>query len=68
MTSKNGGDSWGNGRPMEELTFCYDRHEEITRYLDEGCALSYNCNVHALLKASVGNFGQWLTRILNISQ
>ena len=37
MTSKrqNGGDSWGtlHGRPMEEWAFCYDRHEEITRYI-----------------------------------
>ena len=21
------------GRPMERLVFCYDRHEEITRYI-----------------------------------
>ena len=33
--SKNGGDSWMTlcGRPMEGLAFCYDRHEEITRYI-----------------------------------
>ena len=33
--SKNGGDSWGTlyGRPMEGLAFCYDRHEESTRYI-----------------------------------
>ena len=46
--SKNGGISWGNlhGRPMEGLAFCYDRHEEITRYMysDEGHALSSNGN------------------------
>ena len=37
MTSKNknGGDSWGTlyGRPMERLAFCYDRHEEIAKYI-----------------------------------
>ena len=33
--SKNGSDSWGTlyVRPMEGLVFCYDRHEEITRYI-----------------------------------
>ena len=33
--NKNGGDSWGtlHGRPMERLAFCYDRHEEIVRYI-----------------------------------
>ena len=37
MTSKNknGGDSWGtlHGRAMEWVMFRYDRHEEITRYI-----------------------------------
>ena len=37
MTSKNksGGYSVGTlyGRPLKRLTFCYDRHEEITRYI-----------------------------------
>ena len=36
MTSKNknGGNSWGTlyGRPMEGLEFCYNRHEDITKY------------------------------------
>ena len=33
--SKNSGDSWGTlyGRPMEGLVFHYDRHEEITIYI-----------------------------------
>ena len=37
MTSqnKNGRYSMGTlyGRPMERLAFCYDRHEEITKYI-----------------------------------
>ena len=37
MTSKNknGGYSWGtlHETPMERLAFCYDRHEESTRYI-----------------------------------
>ena len=33
--SKSDGYSWGilHGRPMEGLAFRYDRHEEITRYI-----------------------------------
>ena len=33
--SKYGGDSWWTlyGRPMEGLAFCFDRHEEISRYI-----------------------------------
>ena len=30
MTSKNKNGSY---RPMERLAFCYDRYEEITRYI-----------------------------------
>ena len=33
--SKNGSNSWGilYEWPLERLTFCYDRHEELTRYV-----------------------------------
>ena len=35
LKNKNGSYSVGTlyGRPMERLAFCYDRHEEITRYI-----------------------------------
>ena len=35
VKKENGGYSWGtlHGRPIERLAFHYDRHEEITRYI-----------------------------------
>ena len=50
---KNDGYSWGtlHRRPMEGLAFCYDRHEEITRYIRmrDMHYLSSNGNVCVLL-------------------
>ena len=38
------------GRPMERLAFCYDRHEEITRYvwIRHSYVLSSNGNASVL--------------------
>ena len=58
--SKSFGDSWGTlyGRPMKGLVFCYDRYEEITIYLDEGCVLSSNGNACVLLIFVIPNTAQ----------
>ena len=72
--NKNGGYSVGTlyGRPMERLAFCYNRHEEITRYIRMG-NIYYHPTVMHVFFLSVKFFG-WIPNaieynlILNVSQ